>query len=53
LQTSEGCSQHASMDIEETKKKNEVETGREQSHNERVVRNFDFNEFRTEDVADE
>jgi len=57
LQTSEGCSQHGSIDIEEMKKNNEGETGREQIHNElkseRVVRNFDLNELPTNGVADE
>jgi len=53
LQTSEGCSQHASIDIEETKTNNEADTGKEKSHKERVVRNFDLNELPREDVADE
>jgi len=58
FQTSEGCSQHGSIvDIQEMKKNNEGETGREQSHNElkseRVVRNFDLNELPPNGVTDE
>lgn len=57
LQTLEGCSQYSSIDIEEMKKNNEGESGRELSHNElkseKVVRNFDLNELPTNGVADE
>jgi hypothetical protein len=57
LQTSEGCSQHGSIDIEEMKKNDECETRREQSHKElkleKVVRNFDLNELPMDDVVDE